>query len=182
MFDAAALLAMRAEKDAMFKGDSHSPLDPHQRAAFDGLRYYPPNAELSLTLILQRFDEQKPISIQTTTNTVRQMLRYGEFHFTVDGQAARLTLYADPINGYYFLPFVDADAGTLTYGAGRYVEPEPLGKGPEGERFLVDFNQAYLPYCAYNSRWSCPITPAENRLALSIRAGEQLPGEWAKHS
>jgi hypothetical protein len=54
--------------------------------------------------------------------------------------------------------------------AGRYLEPEPLGEG----QFLVDFNLAYNPYCAYNDDWSCPITPPENRLAVPIRAGEQI--------
>jgi uncharacterized protein (DUF1684 family) len=38
----------------------------------------------------------------------------------------------------------------------------------------VDFNLAYNPYCAYNELWSCPITPAENRLKVPIQAGEKL--------
>ena len=37
---------------------------------------------------------------------------------------------------------------------------------------MVDFNYAYNPYCAYNEGWSCPLTPAENRLTVDIRAGE----------
>jgi uncharacterized protein (DUF1684 family) len=39
---------------------------------------------------------------------------------------------------------------------------------------LIDFNLAYNPYCAYNDAWSCPITPAENRLKVAIRAGEMV--------
>ncbi|HCB02361.1 MAG TPA: DUF1684 domain-containing protein, partial [Anaerolineae bacterium] len=27
---------------------------------------------------------------------------------------------------------------------------------------------------AYNEKWSCPITPFENRLKVPIRAGEKL--------
>ena len=61
-------------------------------------------------------------------------------------------------------------AGRETYPAGRYLEPEPLA----GNRFLVDFNIAYNPYCAYNEKWSCPIAPAENRLKVAVRAGEML--------
>ena len=41
-------------------------------------------------------------------------------------------------------------------------------------RFLVDFNLAYNPYCAYNEMWSCPITPFENRIKVPIRAGEKI--------
>jgi len=44
---------------------------------------------------------------------------------------------------------------------------------PDG-RFLVDFNVAYNPYCAYNEMWSYPLTPAENRLKVAVRAGEKL--------
>ncbi len=49
-------------------------------------------------------------------------------------------------------------------------------------RFLVDFNYAYNPYCAYNAMWTCPLTPFENRLKVPIRAGEKIPeGDWAEH-
>jgi uncharacterized protein (DUF1684 family) len=86
----------------------------------------------------------------------------------VDGQEAELTIYETEQG--YFLPFVDSLAGTETYPAGRYLDPEPL----TGNRFLVDFNLAYNPYCAYNEAWSCPLTPFENRLKVPIRAGEKL--------
>ena len=36
----------------------------------------------------------------------------------------------------------------------------------------LDFNYAYNPSCAYNSRWACPLAPPENRLEEPIRAGE----------
>jgi uncharacterized protein (DUF1684 family) len=52
----------------------------------------------------------------------------------------------------------------------RYLEPVPLGNG----QFMVDFNLAYNPYCAYNDHWPCPLTPRENRLVVPIRAGEKL--------
>jgi uncharacterized protein (DUF1684 family) len=91
-------------------------------------------------------------------------------------EQAMLTLFSDPHG--FLLPFVDALAGKATYGAGRYLEPEPLPNG----RLLVDFNYAYNPYCAYNALYSCPLTPFENRLKVPIRAGEKLPeGDWAKH-
>ena len=71
--------------------------------------------------------------------------------------------------GDFFLPFVDATAPDETYGAGRYLDIEPIGDG----KFLIDFNYAYNPYCAYNDKWSCPIPPKENRLKVRIEAGEK---------
>jgi uncharacterized protein (DUF1684 family) len=112
--------------------------------------------------------EQEPMQMQTSTGGVQTYVRHSRFKFQVEGQEAELTIYQNE-NGY-FLPFVDALAGKETYPAGRYLEPEEL----YGNRFLVDFNLAYNPYCAYNEMWSCPITPAENRLKVPIRAGEKM--------
>lgn len=160
--------AFRAEKDDFFKHHPQSPLTPEQRRNFAGLEYFPENATLELEIQVERLFDQQPMQMQTSTGGVQAYIRYGKFKFEVDGQPAELTIYQNE-NGY-FLPFVDSLAGKETYPAGRYLEPEPL----PGDRFLVDFNVAYNPYCAYNEMWSCPITPAENRLKVPIHAGEKL--------
>ena len=162
------LKSLRADKDRFFAADPHSPLTPEQKRDFHGLNYFPENPALRLVVTVEEFQKKDQIQMQTTTGDVQAHARFGRFKFTVEGQEAELTIYADP-NGF-FLPFVDSLAGTETYGAGRYLEPELLGKG----KFLVDFNLAYNPYCAYNERWSCPITPRENRLKVPIRAGEKV--------
>jgi uncharacterized protein (DUF1684 family) len=167
------LLARRRQNDAFFKQHPQSPLTPEQKATFNGLRYYDPNPALDLTVTVQPVDDEQIVTIQTTTGDIRQHRRYGTFTFTVDGQDATLTIF-EASHGF-FLPFVDAGAGAETYGAGRYLEPEALGDN----RFHVDFNRAYNPYCAYSPDWSCPITPAENRVKVHIRAGEKMPeGDW----
>jgi uncharacterized protein len=167
------LLNNRRQKDHYFKTSLDSPLTPEQQALFTGLRYYDPNPDLDLTVTIQPFADGKFVPLQTTTGDVRQYKRYGEFTFEVDGQAARLTVYEADYG--FFLPFVDAGAGAETYPAGRYLEPEYLGDN----RFHIDFNQAYSPFCAYGDGWSCPIAPAENRLTVHLRAGEKTPqGEW----
>lgn len=161
----------RAEKDHFFKTHPQSPLTPAQKRAFLGLAYFPENPELRLEVAVEVFPERAVIEMPTSTGDVQHYQRFGQFAFTVDGQPARLTIYAGPHG--YFLPFVDALTGKETYGAGRYLEPEPL----PGGRFLIDFNLAYNPYCAYNENFSCPLTPFENRLKVPIRAGEKLfPG------
>ena len=162
------LNAFRSEKDDFFKHHPQSPLTPEQRRDFAGLKYFPENEALQLEVQVERLFDQQPMQMQTSTGGVQAYVRYGKFKFEVDGQPAELTIYQNE-NGY-FLPFIDSLAGKETYPAGRYLEPEPL----PGDRFLVDFNIAYNPYCAYNEMWSCPITPAENRLKVPIRAGEKL--------
>lgn len=158
----------RKMKDEYFKADPQSPLTETQKLDFSGLYYFPENPALRFVLKLQSFKEIEPVSIQTSKGDVRSYVRYGEIHFTIDGEKARLTVY-ETEHGF-FLPFVDALAGQETYPAGRYLEIEEKGEG----LYLVDFNLAYNPYCAYNDRWSCPLTPIENHLSVAIRAGEKI--------
>ena len=161
------LTIFRAQKDDFFEGDHHSPLTNEQKQNFAGLQYFDENPALSLEVDLERFDPVEHVQILTNTGAIQTYERYGRFHFSAEGEEAELTVFRNEHG--YFLPFADSLAGQETYGAGRYLEPEDIG----ANRLLVDFNLAYNPYCAYNEKWSCPITPAENRLKLPIRAGEK---------
>ena len=158
----------RKMKDDFFVQDGQSPLTPGQKKVFKGLNYFPPNPKLILEVIVEEFPDKQRIEMQTTTGDIQVYERYGKFAFSVDGHSAELTIYHSE-NGY-FLPFVDSLASRETYPAGRYLEPESSGNN----RFSVDFNLAYNPYCAYNDLWSCPLTPFENHLKVPIRAGEKL--------
>jgi uncharacterized protein (DUF1684 family) len=81
--------------------------------------------------------------------------------------------------GGLFIPFRDATNDAETYGAGRYLidsaKGADLGGDPATGTFVVDFNFAYQPSCAFDPRWACPLAPPENRLDVAIRAGERLP-------
>jgi uncharacterized protein (DUF1684 family) len=158
----------RAQKDEFFASHPESPLTPEQKRTFQGLSYFPENPDLRLEVRVEEFAEGDEIQMQTTTGGVQDYLRFGKFKFQVDGDEAELTIYAS--HHGFFLPFADALAGEETYGAGRYLEPDHLGN----DTFLVDFNLAYNPYCAYNEAWACPITPFENRVKVPIRAGEKI--------
>ena len=158
----------RREKDAFFKIDPDSPLTLEQKKDFIGLKYFPENTALRLEVDVERFPKKEKIIMETSTGNVQTYTRYGKCKFTVDGQGTELTIYGD--HGDFFMPFVDNLHGKETYGGGRYLEPIELGK----EKFLIDFNMAYNPYCAYNDLFSCPLTPFENRVKVSIRAGEKI--------
>ncbi len=158
----------RKAKDDFFKHHAQSPLTREQKADFHGLNYFPEAENLRLEVKAEEFPVKEQVEMQTTTGDVQTYRKFGRFRFSADGQDAELTVYQSE-NGF-FLPFVDSLAGKETYPAGRYLEPESL----PGGRFLVDFNLAYNPYCAYNEKWSCPLTPFENRLKIPIRAGEKL--------
>ncbi len=160
--------AFRAEKNEFFGSHPQSPLTREQKKDFHGLQYFPENDSLRLEVQVEEFENKQTFEMQTSTGDVQIYEKFGKFRFEVDGEEVELTIYQSQHG--FFLPFVDTLAGKETYPAGRYLEPEAL----PGGHFIVDFNIAYNPYCAYNEMWSCPITPAENRLKVAIRAGEKL--------
>lgn len=162
------LEAVRLAKDEFFARDPQSPLTADQKAWFAGLEYFSENPDLRFEVVAPAHPDVGPVELLTSTGGTQTYARVGRFGFRVDDQDAQLTIFEGP-NGL-FLPFVDALSGHLTYPAGRYLDPEPL----PGGRYLVDFNLAYNPYCAYNENWACPLTPFENRILVPIRAGEKI--------
>ena len=162
------LIEFRKLKDMFFKSDPDSPLSVEQKSAFQGLRYYQENPALRFESEVETFDEHKHVHMQTGTGEIEEYVKYGKVRFEVDGVPTELTVYRTE-DGSAFVPFADATSGKKTYGAGRYLELEPLGRN----QFEVDFNLAYNPWCAYSLEYSCPIPPEENRLSVSIRAGEK---------
>jgi uncharacterized protein len=63
---------------------------------------------------------------------------------------------------------LDKDAASKM---GRYVDL----KKASGNNYLLDFNMAYNPACAFSEYYNCPVPPKENTLAVPIRAGEMNP-------
>ena len=84
--------------------------------------------------------------------------------------------WLDAYGGGLFVPFADATSGEESYGAGRYVLDTVKGAdlGIEDGLLVLDLNFAYQPSCSYDPRWTCPLAPPANRLAVAVRAGERL--------
>lgn len=167
----AELLEMRQEKDAFFKSDSQSPLPIDERDGFEGLNYYDPDTTYVVDATFEPSASTDTFLMQTTTDQVRNAIKAGTFVFTVNGQAGRLAAYqfVGSEHQSYFVPFKDATNRSETYKTGRYLDIE-VG---EDNAYLLDFNMAYNPYCAYNENYSCPLVPAENELPFPIKAGER---------
>lgn len=99
---------------------------------------------------------------------------YGMLEFILNDQKFELPVYQSKqlmatveYRDYLFLPFPDLTNGNQTYPGGRYIELSI----PKGDSIVIDFNQAYNPYCAYSARYSCPVVPAANHLEIEIPAG-----------
>jgi len=169
-FDTASLALFRETKDSAMRLKG-GPLHGLDRARSSGLRYFPANPSLVFVAELRRVGGVEPVEIQATGGDVRRARRLGYFRFQIDGTDCSLAAYEmEESRGEIFVPFRDATNGTLTYEAGRYLDVVA-----EGDRFRLDFNYAYNPYCAYNAAYSCPRVPGENVLSVGIRAGEMAP-------
>lgn len=168
-----AIEAERAAKDDAFRRSPQSPIPAERRDTFTGLAYFPVDPAYRLegvALSPYAGDGPEAFLMPTSTDEMRRAWRAGTFLFELSGQPLSLVAY-DLGNGSLFVPFQDATSGGETYGAGRYLDLEPELDGT----FTLDFNLAYFPYCAYSPDYSCPLTPAENRLPVRVEAGERLP-------
>jgi uncharacterized protein (DUF1684 family) len=172
---ASPILQERRDKDEFFKTSPDSPIPPEDRPAFRSLAYYDVDDSLRFRVKLHRYPSPQTLRIGTNTGEMRSALRYGYFEFSVAGQLYRLQVYRleeDSERGMarLFIPFRDATSGIETYGSGRYLD---FNENTSGS-YDLDFNRAYNPYCVYENSFSCPVPPAENTLAVSIRAGEKI--------
>jgi uncharacterized protein len=173
--------AFRLDKDAFFRSSPSSPIPHDRRHDFEGLSYFPIDTGLRFEgLHLEPYagDEPSTFQIPTSDGRLRPAHRAGTFTFDYAGAPRRLTAYVfdEGHSHSLFLPFLDATSGRETYGAGRYLDLEPEAD----DSYVIDFNVAYHPSCVYDARFSCPLTPAENRLPVRIEAGERL-GEGDTH-
>lgn len=172
-----AIRAFRADKDAYFRTGGGSPLPAADRAEFPGLPYFDVDESLAFEgLSLEPYAGTEPTSftIPTSDNKLRPAERAGVFRFEVGGVPCALTAYTfvGSESGSLFVPFLDGTTGVESYGAGRYLDLER-----DDGTYILDFNLAYHPSCVYDTRFSCPLTPAENRLPVRIEAGERLAAD-----
>ncbi|ERH06800.1 MAG: protein of unknown function (DUF1684) [Halonotius sp. J07HN4] len=172
----------REAKRDQFKNSPRSPLPDAQRgAAFPGLAYYEPDPAYRFVLPLEEHDTKEPVTVETTADGEQTYLRWGAFSFELDGEMYTLQAYRpDWEADRFWVPFRDATSGETTYGAGRYLDLEPDTHRVD-DGWILDFNAAYNPTCAYNHAYECPMIPPENWLDVRIEAGEQaFPGEPAE--
>ena len=163
----------RKEKDIFFATHWQSPISPEERSKFKGLRYYPPNPELKFELELHEHSNKEIIQIEDTKGNIREFLRWREFRFKIKNKECVLQAYkSDPEEDRLFIPFRDATSGKETYGAGRYLDLDEKDRTEKG-KWILDFNRAYNPWCAYNENYACPFVPPENWLDVPIEAGEK---------
>jgi uncharacterized protein (DUF1684 family) len=165
-----ALLRFRVQRDEFMGFGRDSPFT-HSRTAFHSLSYFEPDPAFRFPTKLKRYTDEGTAMMVTSTGTRQLFNKEGRFDLVVSGQPVRLETYqsAEREDPSLFVPFKDLTSGKETYGACRYLDM----RVEHDDNYLVDFNYAYNPYCAYSEGFVCPLPPAENWLKVAIRAGEK---------
>lgn len=164
----------RQEKNKFFLLDSRSPLTQSLRVGFKGLAYYPPDQKLRFEPKLYEYKEKTKIKVGDSSGKERLFLKWGEFRFRIGETRYVLQAYkSDYSQESLFIPFRDITNGKETYSAGRYIDIDSTKHTIDKGKWILDFNRAYNPFCAYSSVYSCPFVPPENWLKVAVRAGEK---------
>lgn len=167
----------RIEKERKDKNgfmlSSNSPLSDEQKAEFSGLNFYPVDETYKVTARIEEAKSKQPIFIESTTGEQLKYIPFAEATFELEGKAHEVMLYQDweeKDPNKLSLMFVDETSARETYGGGRYLDVQYRNTNS----VVLDFNNAYNPYCHFNDEYSCPIPPRENMLDIPIKAGEKI--------
>jgi len=163
------------ERDQFLKTHDRSPLSSSEKKSFNGLKYYPFHPQYVFYGEIERFifhinNPRYYATFLTNKGTNKRYIRYGKFHFMMDGKKYKVEIYKSILSDTLFIPFKDKTNGKETYEGGRYIDAELL---PD-YKMILDFNMAYNPSCAYNTKFVCILPPQENLLDIAIRAGEKI--------
>jgi uncharacterized protein (DUF1684 family) len=116
---------------------------------------------------------QNPLMIMNVLGQNTAQKHGGQLEFDIEGKTYRLDAI-DEGGKKLLVTFADATSGKTTYGSGRflYIDKPDL----DGYTY-IDFNNAYNPPCAFTEFATCPLPPPQNRLSISIPAGEKKYGQ-----
>ena len=166
--------------NASYKDATTSPLKKKDLKNFKGLDFFPVDSSFIVIASLTKIENAPTFEMATTTDRKPLYKEYGILNFTLKGKYFQLTIYQsqddlrdEKYKDYLFLPFTDNTSGNESYGGGRYMDVMISDENADGT-IVLNFNNTYNPYCAYNDKYSCPITPRKNHLDIEVKAGVQV--------
>jgi uncharacterized protein (DUF1684 family) len=139
---------------------------------FKGIERFPVDAKwLVKAKVIPR--DQNPLMIMNVLGQNTAQKHGGQLEFDIEGKTYRLDAI-DEGGKKLLVTFADATSGETTYGSGRFLY---IDKPDANGYTYIDFNNAYNPPCAFTEFATCPLPPPQNRLNISISAGEKKYGQ-----
>ena len=165
------------ELNASYKDASKSPLKKRDLKNFKGLDFFPVDSTFIVIAKLTETINAPTFEMATTTDRKPLYKEYGILKFNLKGKKCALKIYQSQddlrdkkYKNHLFLPFTDDTSGEESYGGGRYMDVMTTDEKADGT-IELNFNNTYNPYCAYNDKYSCPLTPRKNHLDVEVKAG-----------
>jgi uncharacterized protein (DUF1684 family) len=134
---------------------------------FTGRAWYEPSLDFRIPARFVAQPKGTRIPIVNVRGEVSEEEVAGHLEFALDGKTVRLAALDD--DGDLFVIFRDGTSGKTTYPPGRFISI----KRPADGAWVVDFNRAYNPPCAFSAYTTCPLPPQENWLGAAVVAGER---------
>ena len=161
--------------NAEYLNPKESPLRGDNLKNFKKHPFFPIDLKYRVKAKFVKTENPVPFELPTSSGKFKQYQEFGKADFELDGKEYSLTIFQsldlmkmEKYKDHLFLPFRDETNGKETYGGGKYLDL----RIPEGDEIVIDFNQSYQPYCAYNAfDYNCPIVPEQNKLPVRIEAG-----------
>jgi len=129
---------------------------------FQGFDFYSASSKWIIKAYYHTFNPIKIEKVPNVLGTTLALKFVGYYTFEVNGQSYQL----DALEGG-FIMFSDLTNGQSTY-EWRYMYLDPQVKP-----LYLDFNTSYNPPCSYSKFTTCDKPPQQNKLPLSIEAGEK---------
>jgi len=170
------------ELNTQYADKDESPLTKEDLKTFKALDFFKIDKNYRVEAKFELTPDTPVFEMKTTTDRLPLYRQYGIATFTLNGKEQTLSVYQNQnlmtdieYEDYLFIPFNDKTNGNLSNGGERYIDVSI----PSNNEIImiIDFNKSYNPYCAYNSKYSCPIPPKENNLNIEILAGVKAYGE-----
>ena len=149
----------------------HDPKSSYLKA-YNGIPTYAPSERWRRVGTFTPYGQPRTVTTGAVVKGLEHHLNaVGVIDFELASHAARLVAFGDASAGLRVM-FTDATSGVTTYPGARVLSidaPDADGK------VTLDFNRASNLPCAFTDYATCPVAPAENRLAVAVEAGEKNP-------
>ena len=141
--------------------------DSALRTNFRGLRWYDPDPSFRAVGTFNAYSDTRVVQIPNILGDLEPFNAIGTVSFQLGGLPHTMEAWGS--HKSLWLVFRDHTSGRETYPSARFLYTPPV----VGDTVVIDFNFAQNPPCAYNPFTTCPLPPAQNRLAIAIEAGEK---------
>lgn len=135
--------------------------------------FYPYVSDLALTVTLRPPERRGSFLTLAPDGSETEAREVGLADVSLGSVRTQLRVYrigaAGDEEAELLIFFRDSTNARGTYPAGRFVPLYPTGQG----RYLLDFNRARNPFCAYRSAFPCPAPWPGNSIPAAVEAGER---------